>query len=108
MTKDHKQIIQRSVAVAFVLALIFPALWIAMTGKTWRSPVVEKGYVEQLTLNERTKWERENMKPASFIEHIAGVRSYIAAHPKGYIKTSFWVFVVVFIINGAILLVRWK
>jgi len=92
--------------VALAIALVAPAFWIATTGESKRSPVAEKRYAEQLTRAERLKWEKENMKPASIIEHASGIPSSIADHPAGYFKASFGVFVFVFVINSAFLLGR--
>ena len=104
MRADSAKKLMQSALVAIVFALIFPALWVAITGDSSSTPVVEKQVMENMAEKERQKWISENSKPLSFVGHIKLLPHFIAAHWRGYLQASAGVFVVVFILNSAFLL----
>lgn len=103
MRADSTKKFMQSALVAIVFALIFPALWVALTGDSSRTPVVEKQGMENMAEQERQKWISENSKPLSFVDHIKSLPHFIAAHWRGYLEASAGVFVIVFILNSAFL-----
>ena len=108
MRADSTKKLMQSALVAIAFAMIFPALWVALTGDSSRTPVVEKQVMESMAEQERQKWMSENSKPLSFVDHIKSLPHFIAAHSRGYLEASAGVFVVVFILNSAFLLGRRK
>lgn len=104
MSADSTKKLLQSALVAIVFALVFPALWVAITGDSSRTPVVEKQFMESLTEEDRQRWISVNSKPLSFVDHVKSLPQFIAAHWRGYLEASAGVFVVVFILNSAYLM----
>jgi hypothetical protein len=94
----------KSAVVALIIGLLFPMGWIAFTGSTTRTPVVEKRGIEQMSEQQRQEWIAENPKAVGFVEHISSIPSSIADHWAGYLQAALGIFLVVFVLNRAYLL----
>jgi hypothetical protein len=101
MNKEIKKSLSQSALVAVLISLILPAIWLSTMGYTSRTPIIEKGFIESMTIEEQSKWEKENYKQVTFVEHIKGIPSFIKRSWVGYLQSSFLVFVVVFMFNFA-------
>jgi len=101
MNKEIKKSLSQSLLVAVLVSLILPALWLSTMGYTSRTPIVEKGFIESMTIEEQSKWEQENYKQVTFIEHIKGIPSFIKRSWAGYLQSSFLIFIVIFMFNFA-------
>ena len=94
----------RSVVVSAVVALIAPAMWFIVTGETSRTPSITKSASDRMTESERKAWIDENAKPVPLWEHVKGTPGWIADHWQGYLETSGIIFLLVLVINSAILI----
>lgn len=89
---------------ALIVALVFPAIWLAVLGDTSQTPVMEKSFFDYMSEQQRTQWIEENSKPVGFFEHLKSIPSYISHEWEGYLKASIGIFLVVFVINGVFML----
>ncbi|MEW8288520.1 MAG: hypothetical protein AB2697_21270, partial [Candidatus Thiodiazotropha endolucinida] len=103
MKNTRKTLIKSGVS-ALIIALFFPAIWLAVLGDTSQTPVMEKRFFDNMSEQQRTQWIEENSTPVSFIEHLQSLPSYISQEWEGYLEASLGVFLVVFVINSAFML----
>ena len=102
MTK--KSALIRSLLVALIVGLVFPAVWVAFTGDSYKTPIVEKRTMDQMSDSEREQWISNNSKKVGFFEHVTSLPGFISEHLVGYLQASFGIFIAVFLLNGAYLL----
>jgi len=103
----RKNVLQ-SLLVALIIALLFPALWVGFLGQTSRSPIIEKSFIDDMSIREREKWVDANSKPVSLLEHIKTLPRFITNHWRGYLQASVAIFIVIFSFNYSYLTIRVK
>ena len=104
MKEMVKNKLLKSVIISLIISMLFPVAWMLTMGEGKRSPIVEKGYVESLSFEEREKWFQENMKPVEIYERVISLPNTIYQFWRGYLQASIWIFILVFILNSAFLL----
>ena len=101
-----KRNILQSLLVALVFALLFPALWVGFLGQTSRTPIIEKTFTDNMSIQEREEWFAANSKPTSFSEHVKTLPRFISNHWRGYLQASVTIFIIIFSFNYSYLNIR--
>lgn len=93
----------RSLVVAAVVALLAPALWFVITGEAKHTPVIDKSFTDRTPYAKRQEWIAKNSMPVSLWEHAKGTPRFVVDSWRGYLQASSVVFVIVLVLNSALL-----